>query len=300
MKRVLFVLFLFPAVLFSQTQKLFTQFPLKNYIASDTSWIFLQADPLNGKVYKTPLSVLINSVNLSSSLPNGNYDDVSVYSNGVSILINDQKVTNNKLALSPPGTVKGNLSGATAPPTDNNQTALRNFLNYHSVASTGNYFDLINRPTIPANFNPIAGNLMTLSGTYPNITFSVSSDNTKQNVINLTTTGSTGAATLVGSTLNIPQYNLGSYQLDSLGDGSTINWNFNGNPAKVIITATRTLNVTIAGSGVNYSTLEVVHTNANTVLNLPGTSNQVTWSTGAGETTLLNMYHNGTSFIWYN
>lgn len=40
-----------------------------------------------------------------------------------------------------------------------------------TVATTGNYSDLSGTPTIPAQFNPIAGTNMSLSGTYPNITF---------------------------------------------------------------------------------------------------------------------------------
>lgn len=39
------------------------------------------------------------------------------------------------------------------------------------VATTGDYADLINTPAIPAQFNPIAGTNISLSGTYPNITF---------------------------------------------------------------------------------------------------------------------------------
>lgn len=43
-----------------------------------------------------------------------------------------------------------------------------------TVATTGNYNDLSGAPTIPAQFNPIAGADITLTGTYPNITFAVS------------------------------------------------------------------------------------------------------------------------------
>lgn len=111
------------------------------------------------------------------------------------------------------------------------------------------------------------------------------------------------------STSQILQYNgtnwinsniANSYTLQTLTDAATINWEFNGNPAKVTIASNRILSVNILGGGVNYSTLEVVHTNAGTTLALPGNSSRVSWSTGAGETTLINMYHNGTSFIWYN
>lgn len=43
-----------------------------------------------------------------------------------------------------------------------------------TVATTGAYSDLSGLPTIPAQFNPIAGTNVTLSGTYPNITFNAS------------------------------------------------------------------------------------------------------------------------------
>lgn len=36
---------------------------------------------------------------------------------------------------------------------------------------SGSYTDLTNKPTIPAQFNPIAGTNMTITGTYPNLTF---------------------------------------------------------------------------------------------------------------------------------
>lgn len=40
-----------------------------------------------------------------------------------------------------------------------------------TVATTGQYSDIIGKPTVPAQFNPIAGANVTLSGTYPDITF---------------------------------------------------------------------------------------------------------------------------------
>lgn len=42
------------------------------------------------------------------------------------------------------------------------------------VATSGDYIDLTNKPTIPTQFNPIAGTNVSLSGTYPNITFNAS------------------------------------------------------------------------------------------------------------------------------
>lgn len=46
------------------------------------------------------------------------------------------------------------------------------------VATSGSYNDLDDKPTIPAQFNPIAGANVTLSGTYPNITFNASGGGT--------------------------------------------------------------------------------------------------------------------------
>jgi hypothetical protein len=43
-----------------------------------------------------------------------------------------------------------------------------------TVATTGSYPDLANKPTIPSQFVPIAGTNITLSGSYPNITFNAS------------------------------------------------------------------------------------------------------------------------------
>ena len=53
-----------------------------------------------------------------------------------------------------------------------------------------NYNNLTNKPTIPAQFNPIAGSNMALSGTYPNIQFSVTGlPNTAGVYIKLTSGG---------------------------------------------------------------------------------------------------------------
>ena len=56
-------------------------------------------------------------------------------------------------------------------------------------------------PAIPAQYNPTAGTGISITGAYPNQTIT--------NTLTLTTTGTSGAATLVGSTLNIPQYSGG-------------------------------------------------------------------------------------------
>lgn len=64
-----------------------------------------------------------------------------------------------------------------------------------AVAKTGSYNDLVNRPTIPAQFNPVAGSNVTISGTYPNMTFSAAPTNvnisgaTADNVVAVDSTG---------------------------------------------------------------------------------------------------------------
>lgn len=58
------------------------------------------------------------------------------------------------------------------------------------------YNELKNKPTIPAQFNPVAGTNVTLSGTYPNITFNASSGgggitpDTEENLLSSTPDGS--------------------------------------------------------------------------------------------------------------
>jgi hypothetical protein len=56
-------------------------------------------------------------------------------------------------------------------------------------------------PAIPAQYNPTAGTGISITGAYPNQTIT--------NTLTLTTTGTSGAATLVGDTLNIPEYSGG-------------------------------------------------------------------------------------------
>jgi hypothetical protein len=67
-----------------------------------------------------------------------------------------------------------NTSDVNKPVSTATQTALNAKANTSSlapVATSGDYGDLTNTPTIPAQFNPIAGTNVSLVGTYPNITF---------------------------------------------------------------------------------------------------------------------------------
>lgn len=70
-----------------------------------------------------------------------------------------------------------NTSDASKPVSTATQSALNlkaNTSSLAAVALSGTYSDLTGKPTIPAQFNPIAGTNVSLSGTYPNITFSAS------------------------------------------------------------------------------------------------------------------------------
>lgn len=84
-----------------------------------------------------------------------------------------------------------------------------------------NYNNLTNKPTIPAQFNPIAGANIALSGTYPNVTFSVTGlPNTAGVYIKLTSGG------------NVINLDTANYRkVDTLYgvNDSTLNYTLNGN-----------------------------------------------------------------------
>lgn len=79
---------------------------------------------------------------------------------------------------------------------------------------SGSYTDLTNKPTIPAPFNPIAGTNMSITGTYPNITF----NSTSSGSYTLPTASATVLGGIkVGSGLAIN----GSGVLSATGGGTT-------------------------------------------------------------------------------
>jgi len=101
-----------------------------------------------------------------------------------------------------------NTSDANKPVSSATQTALNAKANTSSlatVATSGDYDDLIDKPTIPAQFNPIAGTNVSLVGTYPNITFNAtpgagSTDlSATITATNVTIESSTGADAVVPS-----------------------------------------------------------------------------------------------------
>ncbi len=101
-----------------------------------------------------------------------------------------------------------------------------------AVATSGSYGDLTNTPSIPAQFAPIAGTNITLSGTYPNITFNASTGTGSTNLAvttsatDVTVTSDTGTdATIAAATSTTAGMFSGAdkAKLDGIASGSTAN-----------------------------------------------------------------------------
>lgn len=132
----------------------------------------------------------------------------------------------------------GDLSGTADSPTVPGLALKANTSSLATVATTGAYSDLTGKPTIPTVTGTNTGDettatiksklgITTLSGSntgdqdlssYATTASVTSGLATKQNSLTLTTTGTSGAASLVGSTLNIPNYATGG---GSVSDAST-------------------------------------------------------------------------------
>lgn len=92
---------------------------------------------------------------------------------------------------------KANVSDVyTRAQVDSALNAKANTSSLSAVATTGSYNDLTNRPTIPAQFNPIAGTNVSLSGTYPNVTISATPG---AGVTDLSSTRNATSVTVVSS-----------------------------------------------------------------------------------------------------
>ena len=101
-----------------------------------------------------------------------------------------------------------------------------------AVATSGSYSDLTNTPSIPAQFAPIAGTNITLSGTYPNITFNASTGTGTTNLgvtasaTDVMVTSDTGTdATIATATSTTAGMFSGAdkSKLDGIASGSTAN-----------------------------------------------------------------------------
>lgn len=76
------------------------------------------------------------------------------------------------------------------------------------VATSNDYDDLDNKPAIPAQFNPIAGANMNITGTYPNITFN-------------STGGGGGGGDMAASTYDPTNVADDAFDMDNMVEGST-------------------------------------------------------------------------------
>ena len=95
---------------------------------------------------------------------------------------------------------------ATAPQGSKADTAVQPS-DLSDVATSGDYDDLDNKPTIPAQFNPIAGANMSITGTYPNMTF--------------TSTGSGGGGgDMFKSVYDPNEVEADVYDMDNMTEGS--------------------------------------------------------------------------------
>ena len=95
-----------------------------------------------------------------------------------------------------------NTSDANKPVSTAAQSALDDKADTSSlaaVATSGDYSDLTNQPAVPAQFNPLAGTNVTLTGTYPNITFSAAPS---AGVTDLSSTRTGADITVISSTGN--------------------------------------------------------------------------------------------------
>jgi len=139
-----------------------------------------------------------------------------------------------------------------------------------------------------------------------------------QSPITLTTTGTSGAATLVGSTLNIPQYsggggtttNAATFNNSGSGDSSgitfdgsaarTISYNTLGAAALTGTNATGTWPISVTGS----SSSATVATGAQNIS--AGAANKIPYQTGVGATSFIDapttsstyLSWNGSAFVW--
>jgi hypothetical protein len=136
------------------------ELPIKDTVKSD--FLFMQGNNINGKLYKTPMSTLISAVADSVIL------DTTSLSNRIDLKLNKSDT----VSLSNRINVKMGYSDT---------AGLSNRINLKENAITAGTTSQYWRGdkswqtlTIPAQFNATAGSNMTITGTYPNLTFAAS------------------------------------------------------------------------------------------------------------------------------
>lgn len=134
-------------------------------------------------------------------------------------------IKNNKWVKVPTGltmnavdSVFGRTGTITAQTGDYSWGQISNKPSFATAATTGDYSDLTNKPTIPSQYNPTAGAGISISGTYPNQTIA----NTSVNTDSQTLTSSTNTLSISGGN-SAPIINSNSLALSGQTLTSTVN-----------------------------------------------------------------------------
>jgi hypothetical protein len=102
--------------------------------------------------------------------------------------------------------------------------------------------------------------------------------------------------------LDLTNYFLKQYDMQTLTDAATIVWNLSaGTIAHVSISAVRNITISNVQNG-DTGILQVEHASGSTTINLPGTlADGFAWKTGSGQTTVVGfIYTTGKGFLWFN
>ena len=173
----------------------------------------------------------------------------------------------------------GSITGTLSTQTDLQSalSAKQGSLTLTNTGSSGAASLIGNTLNIPTYTPGIWGSI---TGTLSSQTDLQSALNTKQNSITLTTTGTSGVATLVGSTLNIPNYAIGSAAWGSisgtLSSQSDLNTALSGKQGTITLTTTGASGAsTLIGNTLNIPTYNAISTFTTT-----GTSGASSYSLG--------------------
>lgn len=154
------------------------ELPIKDTVKSD--FLFMQGNNITGKLYKTPISTLISAVADSAIL------DTTSLSNRIDLKLNKSDT----VSLSNRINVKMGYSDTAGL---SNRINLKE--NAITAGTTGQYWrgdKTWQTLTIPTQFNPIAGSNVTITGTYPNMTFAASGSQTLDQTLILGNTSGNG------------------------------------------------------------------------------------------------------------